>query len=231
MKKILGCAFVVIAAMALGGCETTRAKTAPSASFSFTATEKRVAVIEPDVHLGELTASGMVEPRADWTDSARKHIARNIDTILDQRGIDTIHIDSLTNPQQIQLSRLHSVVGMAIVRHFYMEGAKLPNKGSALDWTLGKGTMSLREEYGADYGLFLFVQDSYSSSGRVALMIGAALLGVGVQGGQQTAFASLVDLRTGNIVWFNILNNATGDLRTAEPAKIAVSNLIKEMPL
>jgi hypothetical protein len=75
------------------------------------------------------------------------------------------------------------------------------------------------------------VRDSYTSAGRAVLMVGAALFGVGMQGGQQIGFASLVDLRTGNIVWFNRLENGSGDLRTAEPAQNTVNDLLKELPI
>ncbi|MEI9930428.1 MAG: hypothetical protein WDM89_07705 [Rhizomicrobium sp.] len=56
---------------------------------------------------------------------------------------------------------------------------KLPSKGDALDWSLGPGTNGLRNEYGADYALFVFVRDSYTSTGRAIMMLGAAMFGVG----------------------------------------------------
>lgn len=230
MRKIVGGAVLLILAVSLGGCAVTNAKSAPEASFQFTSAKKRLVVIEPDVQLGELTASGIFEPRADWTSSAKQLIVSNVGSILDGRGIEVIPVDNLTERRQIQLAKLHGVVGGAIVRHLY-GNEKLPNKGSALDWTLGPGTVDFRDSYGADYALFLYVRDSYSTSGRVALMIGAALLGVGVPGGQQSAFASLVDLRSGDIVWFNTLHSGTGDLRSAEPAQKTVASLIGDMPL
>jgi hypothetical protein len=42
-------------------------------------------------------------------------------------------------------------------------------------------------------------------------------LKTGIMGGVQSGFASLVDLRTGDIVWFNQLGRATGDLRSRSP--------------
>ncbi len=50
-------------------------------------------------------------------------------------------------------------------------------------------------------------------------------------GGQQVGFASLVDLETGDIVWFNRLVSGVGDLRTAEPARAAVDDLLADFPL
>jgi len=96
---------------------------------------------------------------------------------------------------------------------------------------LGSGVGLLRQESGADYALFVFMRDSYSSGGRKALMVGLALLGIGVSGGTQVGFASLVDLKTGNIVWFNRLISNIGDLRTPEPAHDAVKQLLHGQPL
>jgi len=75
------------------------------------------------------------------------------------------------------------------------------------------------------------VRDSYVSAGRAAVIGAAAIFGVGIPGGRQVGFASLVDLRTGNIVWFNRLISGTGDLRTEAPAQSTVDNLIKGLPL
>ncbi len=56
-------------------------------------------------------------------------------------------------------------------------------------------------------------------------------MGVGLQGGMQVGFASLVDLQTGDVVWFNRLVNQAGDLRTVEPARKAVDELLTDFPL
>ncbi len=58
-----------------------------------------------------------------------------------------------------------------------------------------------------------------------------ALLGVPIQGGQQVGFASLVDLRTGDIVWFSKLHGSSGDLREKETAKPVVESLLTDIPL
>jgi hypothetical protein len=75
------------------------------------------------------------------------------------------------------------------------------------------------------------MRDSFSSGGRVALQLMAALIGIGIPGGQQLGFASLVDLRTGDVVWFNRLASTVGDLRKEESAHTAIENLLSEIPL
>jgi hypothetical protein len=63
-------------------------------------------------------------------------------------------------------------------------------------------------------------------------MVASALLfGVVPQGGMQLGFASLVDLQTGQIVWFNRLVSPAGDLRTPEAAEKAIQELLVNNPL
>jgi hypothetical protein len=50
-----------------------------------------------------------------------------------------------------------------------------------------------------------------------------------VPGGQQVAFASLVDLKTGSVVWFNVLTSGVGDIRTPEGANQMVGKLLEKL--
>jgi hypothetical protein len=220
------------AALFLGACAHTDVKTAASTTIQWSGPSKRVLLMEPNVTLSELEAGGGLTPRADWTASAKGFIEADIRNALASRSIDLAATGTITDPHVAQLSKLHDAVGNAILLHLYMGGvAKLPTKGKALDWTLGPGANDLRAKYGADYALFTHVEDTYTSAGRWIVMLGAAALGVGVSGGRQVGFASLVDLRTGQIVWFNLLSNAAGDLRTEKPAQDTVTHLLEGIPL
>jgi hypothetical protein len=127
--------------------------------------------------------------------------------------------------------KLHRAVGVSIIQHKYFEPLLLPTKEDVFDWGLGPDVQMLRDEYNAHYALFIYMRDSYSSPGRVAMTVALAALGVGVQGGTQSGFASLVDLGSGEVVWFNRLLRGTGDLRTPEPAREAMAVLLKGFPL
>jgi hypothetical protein len=48
--------------------------------------------------------------------------------------------------------------------------------------------------------------------------------------GYEGGFASLVDLRTGDIVWFNTVAAGAGELRDPAGAKVAVEGLFKDIP-
>jgi hypothetical protein len=88
----------------------------------------------------------------------------------------------------------------------------------------------LKERYGADYGLFVFYRDYRASGGRMAFSILAAAVGVAVPPGGQGGFASLVDLTTGDVVWFNQVSVGTGDLRESEGAAKTVDVLLEKLP-
>jgi len=140
------------------------------------------------------------------------------------------------------LERLHSAVGNSIALHKYL-GAGLPTKRKqGLDWTLGEEAVSLGRKTGYQYALFLHAEDNIVSGGRVALQVlGIAGCFVGfcapnIGGGGQFAYASLVDLRSGEVVWFNVLQTGSqiagikfGDMRTPAGAAQMVERLLGRM--
>jgi hypothetical protein len=78
------------------------------------------------------------------------------------------------------------------------------------------------------------VRDSYASDERKAAMVAIAILTLGraaLTMGVQTGYASLVDLNTGRIVWFNQLMRGTGDLREPEKAAETIDALLREFPV
>lgn len=220
----------------LAGCAQTKAFYR-SETLRSGAAQVRVLLMPIDIELYELTAGGLLQPKAEWTTKARVHAtvalrdelkAKNAELIVYQPPTDM----PVKSHAHDQLLKLHEVVGKAILEHKYNFQLALPTKEDKFDWSLGQGVNVLREDYGAQYALFVHMRDSYASGGRVAVIIlAAALLGVTVSGGMQLGFASLVDLESGNVLWFNRLISEIGDLRTPEPAQKAVKQLLAEFPL
>jgi outer membrane protein assembly factor BamB len=125
---------------------------------------------------------------------------------------------------------LHRAVAESVWVH-HANGTQLPTKDGQLDWSLGAGAVqALRERTGADYALFTWVRDSYASSERKAVMVGMLLLGSVTLGGNQAGYASLVDLKTGRVVWFRDLDRMWGDLREPQPAAETVDALLEGFP-
>jgi hypothetical protein len=194
-----------------------------------------IVVMPLDVELSQLTAGGMEEPQAEWTEAAHKHMRAALEEEAKARKVTLVDFDPdrgepADRDTSLALVALHRAVGSAVLLHQYM-GLTLPSKQGKFDWSLGPAVAAISRSHQADYALFLFVRDSYATAGRVAFIAVAALLGVGVPGGSQVGFASVVDLKTGDIVWFNRLVRATGDLRTpaaaAETVKVLVSDSLK----
>ena len=241
-----GVAFFLAASIALGGCVQTK----QYADLQFTPPQGdyRLLVLRPDVTVGSLTTGGMVEPRADWTDQARASIVEALRAQQSTRGgkIAIVeHRNELAGVGEQELAdveRLNAAVDEAIVEHKYL-GDYLPTKrGRGLDWTLGQDAVRLGQKTGYDYVLFLHAEDEVASGGRIALgVIGLAGCVVGfcapnVGGQQQLDYASLVDLKTGQVVWFNVVLAGSqvpgikfGDLRTPEGATQMVDRLLGRM--
>lgn len=238
--------FVLITAssLALAGCVQTRQYA--DAEFAPPQGDYSLLVMRPYVSVGSITTGGMVEPRAEWTEQARAHILEALREQQAARGGRTRILESragvegMTEQQVADIERLFMAVGNAIVIHRYA-GLRLPTKRRGLDWTLGEEAVRLGRATGMDYALFLHAEDAQASSGRTALQV-LGIVGCFIGfcapqgGGSQSAYASLVDLRTGEVVWFNLLQTgsqlpgvAFGDIRTREGAEQMVERLIGRM--
>jgi hypothetical protein len=222
---------ILIALIALAGCQTR--SSSQITTLNKPVGQARIVLMPPDVELTELTTAGLQEPRADWTSAARQYLTDALKTERQAGGaLFTDYDESKVDPEHLaevsQFSKLHGAVGTTILVHRSV--VPLPTKQGKFDWTLGEAVQGLRKDYDADYAMFIFVRDSYTSAGRVALIAAAAVLGVGLRGGTQLGFASLVDLNTGNVVWFNQLARGSGDMRTPDTARETARALLKGMP-
>lgn len=224
-------ALLVGAAVLLAGCAAPVQRQTPQ--LQRVEGTPTIVVMPLDVELAELTAGGLQEPRAEWTDAALRHMRAALEEEAKHYRVKLIDYQPERGTPQdrelsLELQRLHRAVGGAVLVHRYLPGLELPSKGDRFDWSLGPSVAAIARMHDADYALFLFVRDSYASAGRVAVMVVGALLGVGMPGGAQVGFASVVDLKSGDIVWFNRLARAAGDLRTPEAAAETVKALVSD---
>jgi len=240
-----GVVFALAASLMLSACVQTR----QYADLQFTPPQGdyKLMVMRPDVSVGSVTTGGMVEPRADWTETARTNLIAalkaqqagrggNVRVLAKRDELPNVSADTVAD-----LERLHGAVGNSIALHKYL-GAYLPTKRRrGLEYTLGADAVRFGQATGYDYALFMYAEDSFASSGRVALgVVGLAGCFIGfcapMGGGGQFAYASLVDLRTGEVVWFNVLQTGSqvagikfGDIRTPEGSAQMVERLLGRM--
>lgn len=231
----VGPILAVMIALVIGGAAPTFAQSPRvyvASELSRPIAGSRVVLMPAVVSLYELTASGS-EFKADWTATAKglidgalpAELASKVGTVVPYAPPPREQL-----PQHLQVLKLHGLVVRAVFTHYLNPQRQLLNKGGAFDWGLGESARVLRGDQEADYALFTEFVDTYSSGGRVALNAAAAVFGGVIRHGRQVLVGSLVDLTTGNIVWFDFHTDASSDLRTIEPATKAVQKLLRDMP-
>lgn len=227
-------ALLLCVSFALGGCLGGGPKSyLRDSNVKLSGAGKRVLLMPTDVELSLLTAGGIEEPKAEWTAKAKGHITPSLRNLLKTDNVSIVQYRGQdVAKSHVQLVKLHDAVGRTILLSKYTRRLPLLTKKgkNAFDWSLGRNVSLLRKKYRADYALFVFVRDSYASGGRKALMVLSSLIGGDTRGGTQVGFASLVDLRTGKLVWFNVMGRTSGDLRTADGAKETMGVLLAGLP-
>ncbi|WP_017664763.1 hypothetical protein [Porphyrobacter sp. AAP82] len=214
----------------------------------------KIVVFRPDVSVGSQKAGGIIEPNADWTETARTNIKAELVERAALMNAQLQFVDELEGENAEVLTEyraLFEAVSGAIFTHVTIGDSlatkqKLvsdpkvpgsrPKKVNQLDWTLGAGAAKLREATGADYAMFVFTNDAYGDSGRKAAQA-AGMLGcligvcVIVPSGIHVGYAGLVELSSGDVVWFNTDLAMGGDPREADGAEKRVGQLMDGFPL
>lgn len=190
----------------------------------------RILIMQPDVQLSLLTAGGQPEPREDWSIAGRDNLARGLEAAVTRQH----HVASTLDPQTAmdgrigQIIRLNDSVGGAIL---FNRTLKLPTLRGNPHWTLGEGVQELATTYQADYALFTVARGSYASGARAAVAIVGLVAGVYIPMGGQQTFVSLVNLHTGEIVWFGFESAGGSDMREVLGATAVVNKILADAPL
>lgn len=154
-----------------------------------------------DIEIHRLTAGGAIEEVPEWTEESKKSFDSAINSYIEKRNnLQLTTLQKLTDEEQKILDEhiaLYDVVGPAA----FFQGSTWKHKKENFDYSIGSGLSFLKEKTGSDTALFINAVDIRSTGGRAALMVGAALLGVGIPMGGSHAYLSVVDLETGDILW------------------------------
>ena len=232
MRYVLAAA--MLAGLAMPAAAQEKAGTRPGFEAGQISGE-RIVLFRPDVTVGEQSTGGMFEPRAEWTEDARRFMEAELRTAQLRIKNQLIPMPELYGEDAELLGEhqaLFESVADAIVMYQFFPGNRLPTrKNGAFEWTLGDGTRRLAELSGARYGLFILTEDHYGSTGRKLLQFAAAgIAGVGVTSGVHKGYAALVDLQTGDILWLNADQQMGGDVRNVEGMTKRVSQLLEDFP-
>jgi hypothetical protein len=178
------------------------------------------------VEVYEIAQGGVALLRPEWTTSAREWVQAALDALLGDAPIPRTPYEPPADPERAerhgQVRRVHRLVQLTVVTHRYAQGQArdLPTKQGRLDWSLGPGAAVLGETTTARWALFLEVSQR---------RLGGDFVRFGSLGDETTATASVVDLATGDLLWFN--HEPSGSLGTAAETLDTVKRLLRDFPL
>lgn len=218
-------ASLLLLTAAAAHAQTLPARIAPG--FTGLPAGARVALMPLDVELYSISAGGVVEPRADWSVAARRHLRDALAARLGRWQAELVPVDDADGDDWAEALHLQAALIAAVYLHHAGDSRwALPAKAGALDWSLGEALAAVAEHTGAGHALFVRLRDSHASAERKAAIVAYALLGVPAPGGAQTGHAALFDLRSGRLLWHHRIDRRAGDLRTPEAARETVETLL-----
>jgi hypothetical protein len=210
------------------------ANSATKPEFMFLAGQSaKIVVLKSDVSVAELTTGGLDQPKADWTKQAQAALEKAFATSYTERGLQIMPLPEMKGEDAKALSNclnLLKIVSNEALTHKVFPGEALPTKDGDLLWSLGPGIAKLGEKIGADYAITFFSRDSYITKGRKAAETVSALLGEATSDGVHAGSMTMVDLKTGALVWMNVDAQLVGDIRSAEGARQRVEQLLRSFP-
>lgn len=191
-----------------------------------------IVIVEPRVSLGILRVAGATQPRPEWSEAARGHIAaaaRDIVAGKRRAALSPAHATASARARQVLL--LHDAVRVSINTAEDTD-PELHTMSRKRAWTLGPGARSLDDTGVATHALIISCDGDFTSAARAVFVVGAAAAGVLAPTGLQRASAVLVDLDTGDIVWRNrVVARPDQDVREAGGARALVAMLLQGAPL
>lgn len=199
-----------------------------------------VLIMKPDIEYHLQTAGGVTELHEEWTMAARSNFVMAVEEFGATRDVNIVvmPVDQELTQEEMAYVKLHWAVGQTL-GSYHLMAQPLKTKNKEMDWSLGEGIAFIGEQYDADYALFSFYRDIQASGGRIAMSIlttaataaatGGATAVAPTMGGE-SGFATLIDLKTGDVVWANWVGAGRGELRDEDGARTAVKHLFTNLP-
>lgn len=236
MKKIL----LFVCLVLVSGCASVHYR-APKSFETYFDTPKTIAVMPPDIKVHQLTAGGVTELMDEWSYDAEKDMLTALREELSEfPGIKLVFIDEKALSQEVrdrlrEEEGLYKAVAYSIINHTYNPGSIFRHKLDNFDYTLGPDVSWISSLADADALLFCSGTNYIWTTGRVCmaafgLLVGAAT-GVCVipAAGPEWLSVSLVDIKTGDFIWFDYLP-MQGDLREIEINRKLADKLFVSFP-
>jgi hypothetical protein len=177
--------------------------------------------VRVDVH--EVAPGGVTILKAPWTETAREHVHTALDSRLGGSRPPIVRYQGPTDPERhdrhAEVIRIHGLVQATIIAHYQGPGSSLPTK-DRLAWSLGPGVSVLHPPGGTTtHAMFVELIERRLSRHFVT---------IGGLANEFTGTASIVDLATGDVLWFN--HERSGGLSTAAETQATVQRLLRDLP-
>lgn len=193
---------------------------------------RKVLLLPVDVIIKEVTAGGVAEEVPDWSKQGSANVREALSKYFNAEKKKKIRLmempklsDRDTDNVKQHLALYRRVAG-AVVDTSYGQ-MPWPHKIQKFDYTLGQGLSALAERTGADSAIIVVGEDEVSTTGRKI----AAFFLDSVSYGHSFLSAAIVNLRSGDILWFNYaFQYKSTDLREADDALKLVDMLFQEYP-
>lgn len=217
---------------------------APAASSDADAVEprpgaKRIVMLPVEFTVYQKSVAG-VEAVPDWTETAKYALGDAAIQMLQQddrfRVVALPEFDGETQGLLREHVELFKIIGNTVTSMLQYGGKAWAEKRTNFDYTLGDGLGFLADAAGADYAFMIAGAQVAQTGGAVFLEFLAAAAGAYGGGGGTFVFAGIVDLRNGDVKWFNHRSGAqvfgmTGtDLRKPETALEVVTQMFSGFP-
>src|SRR5215208_2053443 len=117
----------------------------------------KLVIVPADMELFSISAGGVQEPKADWTEAAQKNFRAALAARREQLGANSVELQDAELDEFAELNALQRAVAEAVFIHHTGMGMRLPTKNERLEWSLGDAVKPLRAKTGADYALFIWI--------------------------------------------------------------------------
>lgn len=231
---------ILVVIIGLTGCATPGASTHTSLKQTpDRLLPKRVLLLPAEVRVHEISAGGVIEKVDAWSEEASAHVLADLRarTASGQpfQLVEAPTLNAVDKANLDQHAALYEVVaGTALMaksgHQVWRERAK------EFDYTIGPGLKALAEEAAIDAALITIGTDYISSSGRKAAMVMGAIVsvlsGVIVMPAGGVAFLSvgIVDLRTGDLLWFDTARSESVSLRDKQSIQAMLDGMFATYP-
>ncbi len=196
---------------------------------------KKILLVPADVTVKEISAGGVTEEVPEWTETAQVNVNNALrKEASSNEAMELISLPALSDDERAMLAEHVALYDVVAGTALNVVNSPLPawkHKRERFDYTLGPGLRFLKQKTDAEAALLVVGQDAVSSAGRKAAFVIGAALGVSIPMGYSFLSVGVVELKTGNIMWFDYdVSGGDKDLRQAADAQTMVRNLLEHYP-